>query len=174
MIYGIRLLEILRDIPGLETHLILSREGERFIVRETNWTISKVKALAGVVHNNSNIGASISSGSFQTMGMILAPCSRRTLFTIANCLSDTLISRAVDVILKEKRKLTLLVQETPLSLDYLKDLYTISEIGALVVLPAPAFYSRPRTIKDIIDHTLGRVLDYFEIEHQLLTRWKEC
>jgi 4-hydroxy-3-polyprenylbenzoate decarboxylase len=173
VIYGIRLLEILREMPCLETHLILSKAGEQFIVQETDWKISRVKALADVVHHDLDIGASIASGSFRTTGMILAPCSKDTLFAIANCISDTLISRAADVILKEKRRLALLIQETPLSPKYLRDLQTVAEIGALVVLPAPAFYSRPNTIQDVIDHTLGRILDYFEMDHQLLTRWKE-
>ncbi len=173
VIYGIRLLEILRQQPQLEVHLIISKEGEQKIEQETDWEVEKVKALAHVFHPNQDIGASIASGSFRTLGMILVPCSRDTLFTIANCLSDTLISRAADVVLKEKRKLALLVQETPLSSDYLKDLLAVAEMGALVFFPAPAFYTQPRTIEDVVNQTLGRVLDYFEIEYPLLPRWKE-
>ncbi|HWP46467.1 MAG TPA: UbiX family flavin prenyltransferase [Candidatus Limnocylindrales bacterium] len=173
VIYGIRLLEILRQQPKLEVHLIISKEGERRIEQETDWEVEKVKALAHVFHNNQDIGASIASGSFRTLGMILVPCSRDTLFTIANCLSDTLISRAADVVLKEKRKLALLIQETPLSPDYLKDLLAVVEMGALVFFPAPAFYTQPRTIEDVVNQTLGRVLDYFEIDYPLLPRWKE-
>jgi len=172
VIYGIRLLEVLRGMPDLETHLILSREGEQFIIRETDREVSEVRALAHILHHNLDIGASIASGSFRTAGMILAPCSRETLFAIANCVSDTLISRAADVVLKEKRRLALLIPETRLSPEYLKDLIAATEMGALVVLPAPAFYVRPQTIGEVIDHTLGRVLDYFEIEHPLMTRWK--
>jgi polyprenyl P-hydroxybenzoate/phenylacrylic acid decarboxylase-like protein len=173
VIYGIRLLEILREMPDIETHLILSKKGEQFIAKETDWKVSKVKALAHVLYNNLDIGASIASGSFRTIGMIVAPCSTDTLFAIAHCVSDTLMTRAADVVLKEKRKLALLVQETPFHLEYLKNLLSVAEMGALIALPVPAFYSQPRTIEDAIDHTLGRILDYFDMEHQLVKRWKE-
>ncbi len=169
-IYGVRLLEMLRD-RGLEVHLVMTKPAERTIVEETDRTVPQVRELADVVHNVANIGASIASGSFQTEGMIVAPCSVRTAAAIAHCLTDNLLTRAADVILKERRRLLLLVRETPLHAGHLKALLLASESGAIIMPPVPAFYSRPASVQDIVDHTVGRMLDHFGVGHSLVKRW---
>jgi len=173
VIYGIRLLEVLRDYPDLETHLVLSKPAERTIVEETSYRVPDVKAMASVVHPVTDIGASIASGSFQTMGMVVIPCSIHTVSAIAYCLSENLVTRAADVVLKEGRKLVLVVRETPLHVGHLKSCLAAAEAGAVILPPVPAFYSQPKTLEHVIDHTIGRVLDRLGIAHQLSPRWGE-
>ena len=173
-IYGIRLLEILRDHPEIETHLVLTKPAERTIVEETSYRVADVKAMATVVHPLIDIGASIASGSFRALGMVVIPCSIHTASSIAYCHSDNLLTRAADVTLKEGRKLVLVVRETPLHRGHLKMLLEATEAGAVILPPVPAFYSLPKTLEDVIDHTVGRVLDHFGIAHQLLKRWGEA
>ena len=173
VIYGIRLLQVLRGRPDLETHLVVSRPAERTIVEETSFKVDEVKAMAAVVHGIQNIGASIASGSFKTEGMVIIPCSIRTVSAVAYCISDNLLTRAADVALKERRRLVLVVRESPLHVGHLKSLLAAAEAGAVILPPAPAFYSLPKTLDDIVDHTVGRVLDHFGIEHDLVRRWGE-
>jgi 4-hydroxy-3-polyprenylbenzoate decarboxylase len=172
-IYGIRALQVLKEIPGIETHLILSPSAKRTIVEETRWSVAEVEALASVVHPHRDIGASISSGSFRTAGMLVAPCSIKSLSGIVHSYDDNLLVRAADVCLKERRSLVLLVREAPLHLGHLELLVQASRYGAVVLPPVPAFYSLPRTIDDIVDHTVGRALDQFDMPHRLVKRWKE-
>lgn len=172
IIYGIRLLEVLRK-SGLEVHLVMSRTAEVTLAHETDLKVADVKALADVVHSNADLGAAISSGSFQTKGMIIAPCSIRTASEIACGVTSTLMSRAGDVALKERRRVVLMVRETPLHTGHLRTLTQLSEIGAIIAPPLPAFYTRPETIDDIIDHSVGRVLDLFDLEAGLVKRWRE-
>ena len=172
-VYGIRALQVLRDIPDIETHLVLSPSAKRTILEETDWDVSAVEALADVVHNHRDIGAAIASGSFQTIGMLVAPCSIKSLSGIVNSYSDNLLTRAADVCLKERRRLVLLVRETPLHLGHIELLGQAARYGAVVLPPMPAFYNRPQTVDDIVNHTVGKALDQFEIPHQLFKRWKE-
>jgi len=172
IIYGIRLLEVLRK-SGLEVHLVMSRTAEVTLAHETDLKVADVKALADVVHSNADLGAAISSGSFRTKGMIVAPCSIRTASEIACGVTSTLMSRAADVALKERRRVVLMVRETPLHTGHLRTLTQLSEIGAIIAPPLPAFYTRPETIDDIVDHSVGRVLDLFDIEAGLVKRWRE-
>lgn len=171
-IYGIRALEALHGLAEIETHLILSPAAKRTITQETDWKISDVVALADVVHEHRNIGAAVASGSFITAGMIVAPCSIKTLSEIANSHNDNLIARAADVCLKERRRLVLLVRETPLHLGHIELMAQTSRYGAIVLPPMPAFYNRPETVDDIVNHTVGKALDQFDIPHTLLKRWK--
>ena len=173
VIYGIRMLEVLRGYPDVETHLVMSKPAERTIVEETSYRVADVKALASVVHTITDIGASIASGSFRTMGMVVAPCSIHTVSAIAYCLSDNLLTRAADVVLKEGRRLVLIVRETPLHTGHLKSMLAASEAGAVILPPVPAFYNHPKTLEQVIDHTVGRVLDRFELAHELSPRWGE-
>ena len=173
-IYGIRLLEALRDRPDLETHLVMTKPAERTIVEETSWDPASVRALAGVVHPVADIGAPIASGSFQTSGRVVAPCSIRTVSASAYGLTDTLLTRAADVTLKEGRRLVLVVRETPLHKGHLKALLAAAEIGATILPPMPAFYTLPSSVADIVDHTVARVLDQFGIAHSLSARWGEA
>lgn len=173
VIYGIRLLEALRAHPEVETHLVVTKPAERTIVEETDYRVADVKAMASVAHPITDIGASIASGSFRTAGMVVIPCSIHTVSAIAYCLSDNLLTRAADVVLKEGRKLVLVVRETPLHRGHLKTLLAAAEAGAIILPPVPAFYGLPKTLDDIIDHTVGRVLDHFGIAHNLLRRWGE-
>ena len=170
-IYGVRLLEKLQG-TGIETHLIMSRWGARTLVHETSYTPEQVQALATVTHPLMDQGASISSGSFLTMGMVIAPCSVRTLAAIAHGIGDNLIHRAADVILKERRLLVLVARETPLTSIHLRNMLTLSELGAIVAPPVPAFYNRPKSLDDIVDHTVGRLLDLFGLETGKVKRWK--
>jgi flavin prenyltransferase len=171
VIYGIRLLQALSTIKSIETHLIISQAGERTIEIETDYKASDVRAMADRNYEIYDIGACLASGSFLHNGMIIAPCSMKTLSALAHSYADNLLTRAADVTLKERRKLLLLVRETPLHLGHLKNMALVSELGAIVMPPIPAFYHRPRTIEDIIDHTLGKALDLFGIEHNLFQRW---
>ena len=173
VIYGIRLLQFLAEKADLETHLVLSKPAERTIVEETDYRVQDVKALASAVHGITDIGASIASGSFQTLGMVIIPCSIHTASSVAYCQSDNLLTRAADVVLKEGRKLVLVVRETPLHLGHLRLLTAAAESGAVILPPVPAFYSRPVTLDEVINHTVGRVLDHFGIEHAMVKRWGE-
>lgn len=170
-IYGVRLLEALRALGTIETHLVLTKAGERTVAEETDYRSQDIKALASFSHPVADIGASIASGSFRTMGMVIVPCSIRTAAAIAHCISDNLVTRAADVVLKERRKL--LVRETPLHGGHLRMLAQAADSGAIIMPPVPAFYSSPATIEDVVRHTVGRVLDQFDIEHDLLVRWRE-
>jgi len=171
VIYGIRLLEVLSTMKEIETHLIISEAGETNISYETNWKIEDVRAMASFSYGINDISARIASGSFKTDGMIVAPCTVKTMSALANSYSDTLLTRAADVTLKERRKLVLLVRETPFHLGHIRSMEKLSEMGAIIMPPVPAFYHRPRTIQDIIDHTMGKVLDIFNIKHNLFERW---
>ncbi|MBF51806.1 MAG: aromatic acid decarboxylase [Confluentimicrobium sp.] len=173
VIYGIRLLQMLRPLP-VETHLVMSRSAEITGAHETDWKINDIKALADRWYKQEDIGAGISSGSFRTMGMVVAPCSIRSASEIAGGVTSTLLTRAADVVLKERRKLVLMVRETPLHLGHLRTLTTLSEIGAIIAPPVPAFYARPDSIEAMINHSLGRVMDQFGIDTGSVARWKEC
>ena len=169
IVYGIRLLESLADVPGVETHLVVSAPAKRTLVEETDHAVRDVERLAHVVHDVKDIGASIASGSFRTAGMVVAPCSMRTAAAIATGVSGNLITRAADVTLKEGRPLVLLVRETPLHVGHLRTLVTLAEIGAVVLPPMPAFYHRPKGIEDLVNHTVARVLDRLGLPHSLGT-----
>lgn len=171
VVYGIRMLEILREL-AIETHLVLSRSGEITIAHETDRKIADVKALATHVHAQQDIAASISSGSFRTRGMVVAPCSMRSMSEIASGVTSGLLTRAADVVLKERRRLVLMVRETPLHTGHLRTMTQLSEIGAIVAPPVPAFYARPQSLDDMVNHTVGRVLDLFDIDAGLVHRWK--
>jgi flavin prenyltransferase len=170
-IYGIRLLELLREVPGVETHLVLSNAGKLTLTLETEYSVAEVCKLAHVVHDAKDIGATIASGSFKTAGMVVAPCSMRSLSAIVNSLADNLLTRAADVVLKEKRPLVLLPRETPLHLGHCRLLVQAAEMGATLVPPMPAFYSKPQSVQHIVDHTVGRVLDLFDIDVGSVHRW---
>lgn len=171
VIYGIRLLEVLSGINGVETHLIISEAGETNIECETDWKVKDVKALASYTCDIRDIGARLASGSFKRDGMIVAPCTVKTMSALANSYTENLLFRAGDVTLKERKKLVLLVRETPLHIGHIKNMEKLTEMGAIIMPPVPAFYHRPKTIHDIIDHTIGKVLDIFNIEHNLFQRW---
>ena len=170
-VYGVRLLQVLRRLGSVETHLMVSDAGVLNLHQELDMGRKEVEALADVVHSVRDIGASIASGSFQSDGMVVAPCSMKTLAAIAHGLSDNLISRAADVILKERRRLVLMVRETPFNLAHLRNMTLVTEMGGIIYPPLPAFYQRPQTISDMIDHTVGRVLDLFDIDNALAPRW---
>jgi flavin prenyltransferase len=172
VIYGIRLLQVLSGIKEVETHLVVSQAGERTIELETEYKIDALRALAGHWHRIDDIGACIASGSCRHDGMIIAPCSMKTLSALAHSYADNLLTRAADVTLKERRKLLLLVRETPLHLGHLRNMVSVTEMGGIVMPPIPAFYHGPHTIQDIIDHTVGKALDLFNIEHTLFNRWQ--
>lgn len=169
-IYGIRLLELLRD-TDIETHLIVSRAAQMTIAAETGFKSADVEALADVVHANQDVGAACSSGSFQNLGMVIAPCSVKTMAEIATGVTANLISRAADVALKERRRVVLMLRETPLHLGHIRSMAAVTEAGAIVYPPVPAFYARPQSLADMVDHTLGRVLDLFGIETGTVRRW---
>lgn len=169
-VYGVRLLEVLRD-AGFETHLIMSRAAHIALATETDLKPVDVEKLATVVHANQDIGAACASGSFKVRGMIIAPCSVKTLGEIANCAGGTLLSRAADVMLKERRRLVLLVRETPLHLGHIRHMAAVTEAGAIVYPPVPAFYARPASLEEMVDHTIGRVLDLYDIDTDLVRRW---
>ena len=170
-VYGVRLLEVLRDVPGIETHLMVSEAGVLNLHQELELDRKAVGLLADVVHNVRDVGASIASGSFVSHGMIIAPCSMKTLAAVAHGLSDNLITRAADVVLKERRRLVLMVRETPFNLAHLRNMTAVTEMGGIIFPPLPGFYHRPKTIAEMVDHTVGRVLDLFEVEHSLTPRW---
>jgi 4-hydroxy-3-polyprenylbenzoate decarboxylase len=171
VIYGVRMLELLRD-TDVETHLVMSKSAELTLSYETNFKPKDVKALASVNHPATDIGAAISSGSFPTMGMVIAPCSIRTMSEIATGVTSSLVSRAADVVLKERRRLVLALRETPLHGGHLRTMTTLADIGAVVAPIVPAFYAKPKTVDDIINHTVGRLLDFFGIETKVVRRWQ--
>lgn len=171
VIYGIRLLEVLSQKMGIETHLIISEAAETTIRYETNWKIEDIKALANFSYDSRDIGARLASGSFKRDGMIVAPCTMKTMSALANSYNDNLLIRAGDTTLKERKKLVLLVRETPLHIGHLRNMERLTEMGAIVLPPIPSFYHKPKTIQDIIDHTVGKVLDIFDIENNLFERW---
>ena len=170
-VYGVRLLEHLRASRAVETHLLLSSAGVLNVFQELGRKRADVERLADVVHNVGDIGASIASGSFRTDGMVIAPCSMKTLAAVALGLADNLIARAADVCLKERRRLVLLVRETPLNLAHIRNMEAVTLMGGVIFPPVPAFYQRPRTIEEMVDHTVARVLDQFGIEHRLAAAW---
>jgi 4-hydroxy-3-polyprenylbenzoate decarboxylase len=170
-IYGVRLLEVLHNSPDIETHLVVSQPARQTIEYETGWRSQAVLDLANVVYDYSDIGAAISSGSFPTDGMIVAPCSIKTLSSIASSYNDNLLSRAADVTLKERRKLVLIVRETPLHRGHLRLMLEVTENGGVILPPMPSFYHRPKTVDDIVNHTVQRALDQFGIEKGLFQRW---
>lgn len=169
--YGLRLLEVLRDQPGIETHLVLSSGARATIEYEMNSSADEVAALADVCHDERNLAASIASGTFVTDGMAIAPCSVRTLAAVAGSLNDNLLVRAADVCLKERRPLVLVVRETPLHVGHIRLMRHVTEAGAIVLPPVPAFYHRPTTIAELIDHTVMKILDQFGLHLDLVTRW---
>ena len=171
VIYGIRLLEVLSANKAVETHLVVSKAGAQNIKYETDWKLKQVTALADFYYDIDDTGAALASGSFKIDGMIVAPCSMKTLSAVANSYTDNLLTRTADVTLKERRKLILLVRETPLHLGHLTNMEKVTEMGAVVLPPIPAFYHRPRTIQEVVDHTIGKVLDILDIEHNLFPRW---
>lgn len=171
VIYAIRLLAALKS-NGISTHLIVSKSATQTLKEEVDLSIADVRALAETTYQNTDIGAAVSSGSFKTRGMIIIPCSIRTLSNVAYGATDTLISRAADVTLKERRRLVLVVRETPLHVGHLRSMLAATENGAVIFPPVPAHYSRPRTVEDIVNHTVGRCLDLFDIDVGLVTRWR--
>lgn len=170
VIYGIRLLEVLKEI-GVETHLVLTEAAKRNIKIETAFSVERVERLATEVHENTDLAAPISSGSFRTDGMVVVPCTIKTLSGVANSYDESLLIRAADVTLKERRRLILVVRETPLHRGHLELMCKVTEIGGVILPPIPAFYHSPRKMEDLIDHTIGRILDMLEIEHSLFRRW---
>lgn len=170
-IYGVRLLQMLRGLPDWETHLIISQAAVLSIREELSLSIKEIEAQADVVYNVRDVGAAIASGSFLTEGMIVAPCSMKTLSAIANGYGDNLVGRAADVALKERRRLVLIVRETPLHLAHLKNMISVTEMGGVIYPPLPAFYIKPRTLDDIVHHTCARVLDLFGEHSSEMTRW---
>ena len=176
IVYGVRLLELLQALPKArrpETHLVMSRSAEVTLAYETCLKVAEVHAKADVVHPNKDIGAPIASGSFRTMGMVIAPCSVKTMAEIATGVTDTLLARAADVVLKERRRLVCMVRETPLHSGHLRNMLALSEMGAIIAPPVPAFYANPGSLEDMVDHTLGRVLDLFDLEVGTVARWRE-
>lgn len=170
--YGIRLLRALAE-TDIETHLVMSRSAETTLAYETELKVAQVHALARVVHPATDVGASIASGSFRTMGMIVAPCSIRSLSEIACGVTSGLLTRAADVVLKERRRLVLMVRETPLHLGHLRSMTAVTEMGAVVMPPVPSFYDRPRSLEEMVDRTIGRALDLFDLDLGLVRRWGE-
>ena len=170
-LYGVRLLEALRSLEDVETHLMISDAGVLSMHHELDLKRKDVEALADVVHNARDVGACIASGSFQSEGMVIAPCSMKTLASVAHGLSDNLISRAADVILKERRRCVLIVRETPFNLAHLRNMTAVTEMGGIIFPPLPALYHRPESIVDMVDHTVARVLDLFQITHAIAPRW---
>jgi 4-hydroxy-3-polyprenylbenzoate decarboxylase len=171
-IYGIRLLEVLAKIPDVKAHLVISDAAKRTIEHETNWTVAQVEALTPYIYDNQDIGARISSGSFQTLGMVVIPCSMKTMSSIGISYNANLLTRAADVTLKERRRLVLVVRETPLHSGHLRQMAELSDRGVIILPPMPAFYCLPDTIGDIVDQTVGKILDQFHIEHKLFDRWE--
>ncbi|WP_157218395.1 UbiX family flavin prenyltransferase [Flavisphingomonas formosensis] len=173
IVFGIRALEILRSL-GIETHLVVSRAGEMTRAHETDVSRDALHALADHVHPINDVGASIASGSFRTMGMLIAPCSVRTLAEVATGVTTTLLTRAADVVLKERRRLVMLTREAPLHAGHLKNMLAVTEMGGIIHPPVPAFYQRPQTIADLVDHVLARALDCFDLEVPGARRWGEA
>ena len=172
-VYGVRILEILSRIEDVETHVVLTKAGKMTIQVETPYSVKDVEAMADVVHDVNNVGASISSGSFRTEGMVIAPCSMKSMGGIAHSLGGDLLVRAADVVLKERKKLVLVVRETPLHLGHLEAMASLTRMGAIVFPPVPAFYHRPKTLDDVINQSVTRILDQFEIDVKLFHRWDD-
>ncbi|HDR2472454.1 TPA: UbiX family flavin prenyltransferase [Enterobacter soli] len=170
--YGVKALELLKPLD-LEVHLVVSKGAERTCELETDYQLDKVMSLADVVHPISNLGASISSGSFKTLGMLVAPCSMRTLGAVAHCLTDNLLTRAADVVLKERRRLVLLARETPLNLGHIRNMAAVTEMGGIIFPPVPALYQRPQSADEIINHSVSRALDLFGLDVKNIPRWGE-
>jgi 4-hydroxy-3-polyprenylbenzoate decarboxylase len=170
--YGVRLLQLLRN-AGVETHLVMSKTAELTFAYETDLKIAEVRELANVCHAIDDMASAISSGSFRTAGMIVAPCSMRSMSEIASGVTTTLLTRAADVVLKERRRLVLMVRETPLHTGHLRTMTALSEMGAIIAPPVPAFYAKPENLEDMVDHTVGRVLDLFDIDIGVVRRWGE-
>lgn len=172
VIYGVRLLESLRNL-SVEAHLVMSKSAEVTLAYETDLKVSDVQALADVWYSAGDMGAALSSGSFRTLGMVVAPCSMRSLAEIAGGVTTSLLTRAADVVLKERRRLVLMVRETPLHSGHLRNMLSVSEMGAIIAPPVPAFYARPANLDEMIDQTVGRVLDLFDLESDDVRRWGE-
>ena len=170
VIYGVRLLQALKRLP-VETHLVMTRTAEVALAHETDLKVSDVRRLADVAFRIDDLAAAISSGSYRTIGMIVAPCSMRSLGEIAHGITSNLLTRAADVVLKERRRLVLVARETPLHAIHLRNMVTLAEMGAIIAPPVPAFYNRPKTLNDVIDHTVGRVLDLFDLDTGKVKRW---
>lgn len=171
IVFGLRALQLLRDCD-IETHLVISKSAKRTLHYELDMPIAELEALASFVHPAGDIGASIASGSFATDGMLIAPCSVRTMSEIATGVTSTLLTRAADVVLKERRRLVLMVRETPLHTGHLRTMTQLSEMGAIIAPPVPAFYTRPRTLDDVVTQTVGRALDLFDLRHDSVQRWR--
>jgi 4-hydroxy-3-polyprenylbenzoate decarboxylase len=171
IVYGLRALQLLRDC-SVETHLVISKSAKLTLHHELDLSLADLESLASEVHPINNIGAAIASGSFPTAGMLIAPCSVRTMSEIASGVTSTLLTRAADVVLKERRRLVLMVRETPLHTGHLRTMTQLSEMGAVIAPPVPAFYTRPETLDDIVTQTVGRVLDLFDLEHEQVKRWQ--
>ncbi|WP_104663758.1 UbiX family flavin prenyltransferase [Ensifer adhaerens] len=171
VVYGKRILELLRDLE-IETHLIMSRAACITLAAEATFSRQNLEALATTTHSNKDIGAVCSSGSYKTLGMIVAPCSVKTLAEIATGTTDNLISRAADVVLKERRRLVLMLRETPLHLGHIRNMAQVTEMGGIIYPPVPAFYAKPQSIEDMVDHTVGRVLDLFDLDPGIVRRWR--
>ena len=172
-IYGVRILDILSKVDDVETHLVLTKAGKMTIQVETPYSVKDVEAMADVVHDINNVGASISSGSFRTAGMVIAPCSMKSMSGIAHSLGGDLLVRAADVVLKERKKLVLVARETPLHLGHLEAMVALTRMGAIIFPPVPAFYHRPKTLDDVINQTVTRILDQFDIDVKLFHRWDD-
>jgi 4-hydroxy-3-polyprenylbenzoate decarboxylase len=172
-IYGVRILDVLSKIEDIETHLVMTRAAKMTIQVETPHSAKEVEAMADVVHNINNVGASISSGSFRTEGMVIAPCSMKSLGGIAHSIGGDLLVRAADVILKERKRLVLVARETPLHLGHLESMAALTRMGAVIFPPVPAFYHRPKTLDDVINQTVTRILDQFNIDVNLFERWSD-
>jgi len=170
VIYGVRLLEALQKLP-IETHLVMTRTAEVTLAHETDLKVSDVRRLADVAYRIDDLAAAVSSGSFRTIGMIVAPCSMRSLGEIAHGITSNLLTRAADVVLKERRRLVLVARETPLHAIHLRNMTTLAEMGAIIAPPVPAFYNRPKTLDDVVDHTVGRLLDLFDLDTGKVKRW---
>ncbi|NMI00752.1 UbiX family flavin prenyltransferase [Pseudonocardia acidicola] len=170
-VYGIRALELLREQPDVETHLVMTKAARATIGYETDRSVAEVRALADVVHSDNDLGAPISSGSFRTAGMLVAPCSVKTLSGIASSYDESLVVRAADVVLKERRRLVLLLRETPLHAGHIRLMADVTASGAIVMPPVPAFYTRPASVADIVDHTVGRALDLLDVDTEAVQRW---
>ncbi len=173
-VYGIRLLEALQATEGIETHLVLSSWAERTIGIETTYSVEEVRALADHLYDYHDLAARISSGSFRTHGMVIAPCSMKSVASITCGYSENLISRAADVMIKEHRTLVLVPRETPLNVIHLENMTKLAQLGVVMLPPVPGFYARPKSIDDIVNHTVGKILDQLGIEHSLFTRWEGC
>lgn len=170
--YGVKKLELLKKLD-VEIHLVVSKGAEKTCQLETDYRLDDIFAMADVVHPINNLGAAISSGSFKTQGMIITPCSMRTLGAIAHCMTDNLLTRAADVVLKERRRLVLLARETPLNLGHIRNMATVTEMGGIIFPPVPAFYQRPQTVEEIVTHSVNRALDLFDLNIKDLPRWGE-